>query len=196
MRSIKKRLQIRVVGAPDKSRVETQARLCIQLLTSSGTKVSNWSYLKLPERLLSRSRLKRAIQQQQQQQRVSTTTPPSSPEGVNGILLSDESQVLSLDAKVICATQPDQPVYVCSACIQRERKRAERSKTGNHQNTRRLLDIPEQDRICSSIVVPWSTLLLAMLFYQHALLVIAVTIMKKLVSSKYRLARAACIFDD
>ncbi|KAI7883033.1 hypothetical protein K492DRAFT_54620 [Lichtheimia hyalospora FSU 10163] len=139
-------LQIRVVGAPDKSRVETQARLCIQLLTSNGTKVSNWSYLKLPERLLSRSRLKRAIQQQQQQ-RVSTTTPPSSPEGVNGILLSDDSQVLHLDARVICATQREQPVYVCRACIQRERKRAERSKTGNNHNSRRLLDIPEQDRI-------------------------------------------------
>ncbi|KAI9312677.1 hypothetical protein BX666DRAFT_1985507 [Dichotomocladium elegans] len=119
-------LQLRVIGAPDKSRVETQTRLRIQLLTANGIKVTHWPYLKLPVHLLARSRLKRAAQR------------PATD-------VADGNQsVLYLDANVICASQPDQPVKVCQGCIQRERKRAERSKNDNRA---RIDAAPEQDRI-------------------------------------------------
>ncbi|KAI7848893.1 hypothetical protein BDC45DRAFT_522182 [Circinella umbellata] len=149
-------LQIRVIGAPDKSRVETQTRLCIQLVTTHGTKVTSWPCLKLPERLLARSRLKKSFQQQQQQQQQQQRSENDSIH--QQMILSDESSLLSktiyLDAKVVCASQPDQPVKVCSGCIQRERKRAERSKNqhknnnNNNAGSRSIIDtIPEQDRI-------------------------------------------------
>ncbi|KAI9492030.1 hypothetical protein BDB00DRAFT_873684 [Zychaea mexicana] len=154
-------LQIRVIGAPDKSRVETQTRLCIQLLTTKGTKVSSWPYLKLPEHLLARSRLKRSAQRSSSSSSPSSSAPTSPSSSTTLLasdgrtLLSDESsKVIYLDAKVVCASQPDQPVKVCSGCIQRERKRAERSKNGanqhkNNSDRLRLIidDIPEQDRI-------------------------------------------------
>ncbi|KAI9272705.1 hypothetical protein BDA99DRAFT_274103 [Phascolomyces articulosus] len=156
-------LQIRVIGAPDKSRVETQTRLCIQLLTSNGTKVTSWPSLKLPEHLLARSRLKKSLQQQRAAAAAAATSSTliSDTTQQQHMVLSDESSSLSkaiyLDAKVVCASQPDQPVKVCSGCIQRERKRAERSKNGanqhknNNSNTvgpRSIIDdIPEQDRI-------------------------------------------------
>lgn len=148
----KKRLHIRVIGAPDKSRVETQTRLCIQLVTGSGTKVTDWPYLKLPERLLAHSRLKRAAQHQQQQelhdkQRAqplsSSTSKHSSPSQNNDDNVEEDA--LHLDAKVVCASQPDVAVKVCQGCIQRERKRAERSKTSEYN--RILEEFPEQDRI-------------------------------------------------
>ena len=107
-----------MIGAPDKSRVETQTRLCIQLVTTNGTKVTSWPCLKLPERLLARSRLKKSFQQQQR----SDSDPIH--QHHQQMLLADESSSLSktiyLDAKVVCASQPDQPVKVCSGCIQRE----------------------------------------------------------------------------
>ncbi|CDH49582.1 related to spt23-suppressor of tyretrotransposon [Lichtheimia corymbifera JMRC:FSU:9682] len=147
-----KGLHIRVIGAPDKSRVETQTRLCIQLVTGSGTKVTDWPYLKLPERLLAHSRLKRAAQHQQQQelhdkQRAqplsSLMSKHSSPSQNNDDSVDEDA--LHLDAKVVCASQPDVAVKVCQGCIQRERKRAERSKTSDYN--RILEEFPEQDRI-------------------------------------------------
>lgn len=99
-------LQIRVIGAPGKSRVETQIRLCIQLLTADGTKVPSWSYIKLPDRLLARSRLKKAVQK-------------VSVEG-GQMMLSNESKLLHLDAKVVCASKPNHCVKMCDGCIQRE----------------------------------------------------------------------------
>lgn len=98
--------QIRVIGAPGKSRVETQIRLCIQLLKADGTKVPSWSYIKLPDRLLSRSRLKKTVQK-------------VSADG-GRMMLSDESKLLYLDAKVVCASKPDHCVKMCDGCIQRE----------------------------------------------------------------------------
>lgn len=145
-----RRLHIRVIGAPDKSRVETQTRLCIQLVTSSGTKVTDWPYLKLPERLLAHSRLKRAAQHQQQQelhdkQRAQPPSSCTSKQSSNSHDDDEDENALHLDAKVICASQPNVAVQVCQGCIQRERKRAERSKTSDYN--RILEEFPEQDRI-------------------------------------------------
>ncbi|KAI8374610.1 uncharacterized protein BYT42DRAFT_413220 [Radiomyces spectabilis] len=104
-------LQIRVLGVPNtgaKSRVETQIKLCIQLLTAKGTKVSCWSYLKLPEELLAKSRLRK----NQQQQRVL--------DGSVASMISDESKVLSLEARVVCASDPDKTIRMCAGCVRRE----------------------------------------------------------------------------
>ena len=138
-----------MIGAPDKSRVETQTRLCIQLVTSNGRKVTDWPYLKLPERLLAHSRLKRAAQQQELHDKQRAQPPSSSytskysPLSPNKI--DQDEDALHLDAKVICASQPNVAVQVCQGCIQRERKRAERSK--NSEYNRILEEFPEQDRI-------------------------------------------------
>ncbi|KAI7884183.1 hypothetical protein K492DRAFT_234909 [Lichtheimia hyalospora FSU 10163] len=144
-----KGLHIRVIGAPDKLRVETQTRLCIQLVTSNGRKVTDWPYLKLPERLLAHSRLKRAAQQQELHDKQRAQPPSSSCTSKHATFSPNkddqDEDVLHLDAKVICSSQPNVAVQVCQGCIQRERKRAERSK--NSEYNRILEEFPEQNRI-------------------------------------------------
>ncbi|CAO3597948.1 unnamed protein product [Absidia cylindrospora] len=118
-------LQIRVLGIPTlgaKSRVETQIKLVIQLLSSTGAKAPNWSYVRLPEHLLARSKLRKTQQLQQHQQKQM--------DGSVATMVSDESKVLSLDAKVICSTDGEKSVRMCHGCVRRERKRAERTKDG------------------------------------------------------------------
>ncbi|SAM09186.1 hypothetical protein [Absidia glauca] len=153
-------LQIRVLGIPShgaKSRVETQIKLCIQLLSSNGTKVSNWPYLRLPEYMLARSKLRKNQQQKLLEGSVAT-------------MVSDESKVLTLEAKVICSTDSSKDVRMCPGCVRRERKRAERTKDGKpryeldslaseHDSTKGLVDNSmeqDRDRIllfnCSSVV--------------------------------------------
>ncbi|KAI7867388.1 hypothetical protein BDF14DRAFT_1803290 [Spinellus fusiger] len=100
-----------------KSRVETQIKLCVQLVTEQGDKVHHWSYLRLPDEMLVRSKQKRTLQK-------------SRIEGALPTLLSEESNILTLEAKVICASQEDKEVRMCEGCMKRERKRAERSKDG------------------------------------------------------------------
>ncbi|KAI9306736.1 hypothetical protein BJ944DRAFT_238475 [Cunninghamella echinulata] len=129
-------LQIRVLGIPNlgaKSRVETQIKLCIQLLTSNGTKVPNWSYLRLPESMLARSKLRKTQQQKLLDGSVAT-------------MVSDESKVLSLDAKVICSTNPSKSVRMCHGCVRRERKRAERTKDGKPKYETDLLNVAEDPK--------------------------------------------------
>ena len=55
-------LQIRVLGVPQtnaKSRVETQIKICIQLVTNNGDKVSAWPHLRLPPEMLAKEKLRR-----------------------------------------------------------------------------------------------------------------------------------------
>ncbi|CAO3616313.1 unnamed protein product [Cunninghamella blakesleeana] len=128
-------LQIRVLGIPSlgaKSRVETQIKLCIQLMTSTGTKVPNWSYLRLPESMLARSKLRKTQQQKLLDGSVAT-------------MVSDESKVLTLDAKVVCSTNPSKKVRMCHGCVRRERKRAERTKDGKPRYETDLLSSNEID---------------------------------------------------
>ncbi|KAF7724994.1 SPT3 Dosage dependent suppressor of Ty-induced promoter mutations-like protein [Apophysomyces ossiformis] len=121
-------LQIRILGVPEngaKSRVETQLKLCIQLLTEQGTKVNTWSHLRLAESMLARSKLRKS----QQQKMLDGPTV--------GSLVSDEASILSLEAKVICASNPE-----------RQRKRADRSKEGRPRSGIDIPDIgPEHDRV-------------------------------------------------
>ncbi|OAD66397.1 hypothetical protein PHYBLDRAFT_189303 [Phycomyces blakesleeanus NRRL 1555(-)] len=118
--NIKPELQIRVHGVPStgaKSRVETQIKLCVQLVTNQDAKVQNWSYLRLHDNMLARSKQKKSQQKSRMDGNLST-------------LLSDESNILTLEAKVICASNEAKQVRMCHGCVKRERKRAERSKDG------------------------------------------------------------------
>ncbi|KAL0076469.1 hypothetical protein F4703DRAFT_1714953, partial [Phycomyces blakesleeanus] len=111
---------IRVHGVPStgaKSRVETQIKLCVQLVTNQDAKVQNWSYLRLHDNMLARSKQKKSQQKSRMDGNLST-------------LLSDESNILTLEAKVICASNEAKQVRMCHGCVKRERKRAERSKDG------------------------------------------------------------------
>ncbi|GAN11407.1 conserved hypothetical protein [Mucor ambiguus] len=143
------RLQIRILGVPNtgaKSRVETQIKLCIQLMTGNEKKVQDWSYIRLSDSMLARSRLRKNQQQQQK-----------SMDGSVATMVSDESKVLRLEAQVVCASSTDQPIRMCVGCVRRERKRAERTKDGKHKGDILPEDIEaERDRIllfnCSPMI--------------------------------------------
>lgn len=55
-------------------------------------------------------------------------------DGSVATMVSDESKVLQLEAKVVCASNTDQPIRMCVGCVRRERKRAERTKDGKQKN--------------------------------------------------------------
>lgn len=103
------RLQIRVLGVPQtgaKSRVETQIKLCIQLVTDGGDKAQWWSHLKLPENMVTKEKAKRSYGGR------STSTD-------NGLPANPE-KMLYLRARVLCASDPTKKVLTCMGCIQRE----------------------------------------------------------------------------
>jgi hypothetical protein len=115
------RMQIRVLGVPQtgaKSRVETQIKLCIQLVTDDGDKAQQWSHLKLPEHMVAKDKLKR------QQQITVNTDNNGSITSVNGLdntnLPVKAEKMLFLSARVICASDPSRKVVTCLGCIQRE----------------------------------------------------------------------------
>lgn len=101
-------LQIRVLGVPStgaKSRVETQIKLCIQLMTQD-KKVMDWSYIRIGETMLARSRLRKNQQMNS--------------DGSVATMVSDESKILQLEAKVVCASNTGQPIRMCVGCVRRE----------------------------------------------------------------------------
>ncbi|KAI7904367.1 uncharacterized protein BX663DRAFT_340247 [Cokeromyces recurvatus] len=111
-------LQIQILGVPNKgakSRVETQIKLCIQLRGENEKKVLNWSYIRLNENMIAKSRLRKNYQQ-------STLLLLD-----GSTMISDESKVLQLDAKVICASKSNtitdchqQSIRMCMSCVRRE----------------------------------------------------------------------------
>ncbi|KAI9282172.1 hypothetical protein BY458DRAFT_167556 [Sporodiniella umbellata] len=114
-------MQIRVLGVPQtgaKSRVETQIKLCIQLVTDDGDKAQRWSHLKLPGDMVAKEKLKRPV--------VISNNGATIASLDNTTLLPES--MLYLTAKVICASDPSRKVTICSGCIQREHKRSQRRK--------------------------------------------------------------------
>lgn len=117
-------LEIRVEGIPDtgaKSRVETQIRLSIQLTSKNGVKVPYWSYLRINESMLAKSKLKKS-----QYQKLL--------DGTTAAMVSDESRVLDLEARVVCESDENKIIKMCQGCVRRERKRAERKKNSKPTN--------------------------------------------------------------
>ncbi|KAI7902591.1 uncharacterized protein BX663DRAFT_509769 [Cokeromyces recurvatus] len=131
-------MQIRVLGVPQtgaKSRVETQIKLCIQLVTDDGDKAQWWSHLKLPEHMVAKDKLKRQILDDK------------------SVIINPE-KMLFLTARVICASDPSRKVMTCVGCIQRERKRSQRRKE-NKVNIQENTALEEQKILlfnCSEMV--------------------------------------------
>ncbi|KAG2180067.1 hypothetical protein INT43_003854, partial [Umbelopsis isabellina] len=122
-------LQIRILGIPGsgaKSRVETQIKLCIQLVTDRGDKVPLWSHLRLPEHLVAKEKYKRVNQQK-------------SESGANVAI--NDTKLLTLEATVKCYSDPSRKVETCIGCIRRERRRSQRKKENKQKPTER--DIPD-----------------------------------------------------
>ncbi|KAG0168641.1 SPT3 Dosage dependent suppressor of Ty-induced promoter mutations-like protein [Apophysomyces sp. BC1015] len=138
-------MQIRVLGVPQtgaKSRVETQIKLCIQLVTGDGDKAQWWSHLKLPEHMVAKDKLKRQIL-------LSTSPNGTKIASITGLdnanLPIKPEKMLFLSARVICASDPSRKVVTCLGCIQRERKRSQRRKenkvkTETEEDKRRIDD--------------------------------------------------------
>ncbi|CAG8550523.1 2709_t:CDS:2 [Paraglomus occultum] len=102
-----KNLQIQVLGVPQtgaKSRVETQIKLCLQLVTDKGEKVPLWSHLRLPEYMVAKEKLKTKNARNGQDQSVNIV----------------EKGVLNLEATVVCASETLKQVTTCLGCVQRE----------------------------------------------------------------------------
>jgi hypothetical protein len=98
---------IRVLGLPHtgaKSRVETQIKICVQLVDSGGELATNWSHLKLPEHMVAKDKLKRKNQKYGAEEKASLT----------------DSQVLTLEAAVVCDSHPDNEIIMCTSCVHRE----------------------------------------------------------------------------
>ncbi|KAI8816046.1 uncharacterized protein EV422DRAFT_501642 [Fimicolochytrium jonesii] len=108
-------LQVRVLGVPQqnaKSRVETQVKICLQLVTDKGDKVPLWSHLSLPEYLVPKEKLRRF--------RNGERSLSANADGGRSIL--------HLEASVVCASDVTKSVGPCMGCIQRERKRARKKE--------------------------------------------------------------------
>jgi hypothetical protein len=105
-------LEIRVFGIPEsgtKSRVETQIKLGLELIDARGERVREWSHIKLPTHMVAREKLKR----------INGKNPQADANPVSGTALH-ESQVLQLDATVVCASELTREVIMCFNCVHRE----------------------------------------------------------------------------
>ncbi|KAI9301029.1 hypothetical protein BJ944DRAFT_272083 [Cunninghamella echinulata] len=132
--------EIRVLGIAEqgaKSRVETQIRLCLELVDSiHGHKVTNkWSHIRLPDTMLTLKRRNNAILHNNSINNTATAMPISKKRSTSihmnePSLPKDESSVLYLHASVICESDVHRKVKMCHRCVWREWKRADRKKAG------------------------------------------------------------------
>lgn len=84
-------------------------KLSIKLVSKNGGVQAPpyWSYLRIPTPLLARSKLKKS--QQQKLLDGSSTT-----------MVSDESKVLNLEARVVCESDEEKIIKMCQGCVRRE----------------------------------------------------------------------------
>lgn len=97
---------IRVLGLPPsgaKSRVETQIKICIQLINSDNELCTGWSHLRLPEHMVAKDKLKRKNQK-----------------SVDERSALIDSKILNLEAAVVCDSHPDNEIIMCTSCVHRE----------------------------------------------------------------------------
>ncbi|CAH1756159.1 4067_t:CDS:10 [Entrophospora sp. SA101] len=98
---------IRILGINQngaKSRVETQIKLCLQLVTERGEKVTCWSHLQLPEYMVAKEKFK-----------IKNSKNPS--DHFSNVL---QDHILNLEASVVCASDTTKKVLACLGCVQRE----------------------------------------------------------------------------
>ncbi|KAI8072283.1 hypothetical protein BC940DRAFT_330452 [Gongronella butleri] len=132
--------RIRVLGIADsgaKSRVETQMRLCLELVNDDNEKVQDWTHLHIPDALLTHKRRHATT--------ATMTPPPSKRTGANTANAANTSdataqetvieppepeKVLTLHASIVCESDIHRKVKMCHRCVVREWKRADRKKAG------------------------------------------------------------------
>ncbi|KAJ3022340.1 UNVERIFIED_CONTAM: SPT3 Dosage dependent suppressor of Ty-induced promoter mutations-like protein [Siphonaria sp. JEL0065] len=108
--------QIKVLGVPltnARSRVETQTKLCLQMVNALGNKTSLWSHLRLPEQLVTKEKLRKS-------------------QNVVDYSLIPLNKVLDLQAVIVCASDPKKDVQICSGCQQRELKRSKKKSESSN----------------------------------------------------------------
>ncbi len=98
----KEGFQLKILGVPLKSRVETQIKLCIQLMTSKGALIPHYSFLLLPEDL---------VVQGKRISRSDRLKPDSA-----------STNMVTMEVGIVCASNHSKTAYRCYGCIQRERK--------------------------------------------------------------------------
>ncbi|KAF9295401.1 hypothetical protein BGZ74_010829 [Mortierella antarctica] len=110
--TIREGLQIEISGIPaenGKCRVETQLKIAFHLKDAQGASVKDWKQIRLPHSLIAKEKHRM--------------------EKFNGRNKSlQESDVLTLDARLVCDHDMTKILETCDNCIGRERKRAHRRK--------------------------------------------------------------------
>ncbi|KAJ3084785.1 SPT3 Dosage dependent suppressor of Ty-induced promoter mutations-like protein [Rhizoclosmatium hyalinum] len=120
---------IKVLGVPlqnARSRVETQTKLCLQMVDVLGNKTSAWSHLRLPEQLVTKEKLRKS-------------------QNVVDYSLIPLNKVLDLQAVIICASDPKKDVQICSGCQQRELKRSKKKSEPAASVTSPNADVKMED---------------------------------------------------
>ncbi|OBZ89978.1 hypothetical protein A0J61_01965 [Choanephora cucurbitarum] len=101
--------KIHIDGIPEygaKSRVETQIKLCLSLVNHAGCHIPHWPYIRIPTYLLARTNRRNQHNE--------------SSDGSTTAMVSDESKVLNLEARVICASDETKDIKTCPGCAKRE----------------------------------------------------------------------------
>ncbi|KAG0028537.1 hypothetical protein BGZ82_008396 [Podila clonocystis] len=110
--TIREGLQIEISGIPaenGKCRVETQLKIAFHLKDAQGASVKDWKQIRLPHSLIAKEKHRM--------------------EKFNGRNKSlQESDILTLDARLVCDHDMTKILETCDNCIGRERKRAHRRK--------------------------------------------------------------------
>ncbi|KAF9100526.1 hypothetical protein BGX27_000353 [Mortierella sp. AM989] len=110
--TVREGLQIEISGIPaenGKCRVETQLKITLQLKNAQGEIVKDWKQLRLPHPLIAKEKHRM--------------------EKFNGRNKHiQDTEILTLDAKLVCDHDMTKTLECCDNCIGRERKRAHRRK--------------------------------------------------------------------
>ncbi|KAJ9068387.1 SPT3 Dosage dependent suppressor of Ty-induced promoter mutations-like protein [Entomophthora muscae] len=123
--SCKDKFKLKVSGIPlsgARSRVETQIKLCLKLISTEGGSIQEWSHIRLPYFMTVGERGRRIVK------------------GSSRNVM--EERVLNLRVWVVCATDTKRRVKVCNGCIHRERKR---------QTRRSTLEPSQEEGACSAL---------------------------------------------
>ncbi|CAO3574252.1 unnamed protein product [Mortierella alpina] len=115
--TVRQGLQIEILGIPaenGKCRVETQLKITLRLANAQGESVKDWKQIRLPHSLIAKEKHRM--------------------EKFNGRNKHiQDSEILTLDTRLVCDHDMAKVLECCDNCIGRERKRAHRRKESQKQ---------------------------------------------------------------
>ncbi|KAF9575429.1 hypothetical protein EC968_003034 [Mortierella alpina] len=115
--TVRQGLQIEILGIPaenGKCRVETQLKITLRLTNAHGESVKHWKQIRLPHSLIAKEKHRM--------------------EKFNGRNKHiQDSEILTLDTRLVCDHDMTKVLECCDNCIGRERKRAHRRKESQKQ---------------------------------------------------------------